>query len=125
MELEEKRLNNRSKEGFLEREIAERMIKIEALRKSIQTKEEEFREPGEGEVSFSFSPSAPASQYESLYSCLTSSLSQDSQASPTLSSPDWLSPRSTLAKSLENVTVTPPAPILVAEDSEQKRKYSR
>ena len=122
MELEEKRLNNRSKEGFLEREIAERMNKIQTLRKSIQTKEEEFREPGSAEVSFS--PSAPGAQYESLYSCLTSSLSQDSQDSPTLLSPDWLSSRSPLAKSLENITVTAPAPLL-AEDSEKKRKYSR
>ena len=131
MELEEKRLNNRSKEGLLEREIAERMTKIQALRQSIQSKEEEFSDPGPGpglaglsssSSSFSFSPSAPASQYESLYSCLTSSVSQASTASPSPPSQDWQSCRSVLAKSMESLT--PAAPV-VAEDSSEKMKYSR
>ena len=141
MQLEEKRLENRSKEGLLEREIAEKMNTIQALRKSIQSKEEELKDPPALTSSLSltsFPPSAPGGesppQYESLYSGLAASLSQETEGQPdspqqcgasdeadcpTLPSQAWLGPRSNLAKSLENVATVP----VTAE--KERKKYSR
>ena len=139
MQLEEKRLENRSKEGLLEREIAEKMNTIQALRKSIQSKEEELNDPPALTSSLSltsFPPSAPGResppQYESLYSGLAASLSQETETdSPqqcggsheadcaTLPSQAWLGPRSNLAKSLENVATVPVTAV------KERKKYSR
>ena len=127
MELEDKRLENRSKEGLIEREIAERLNKIQDLKKSIESKEEEFSNSRLEARSFSVSSTSPSAppQYESLYSCLASSLSQEPEGqqqgieevdSASQAPQAWLGSRPNLAKSMESLT--PPVPT-------ERKNYSR
>ena len=125
MELEEKRFENRSKEGLIERELAERMTLINDLRESIQSKEVEFCDR-KISVSSCYPPSAPADHYEPLYNLPTSPAHSHQLEEPSQPSPTYLSPASKtcLGKSMDSLTSSEAAGT-THKATHSRRKYVR
>ena len=125
MELEEKRLENRMREGVIERDLSDQMSKIEDLKQSIQNKEEEFSDPmvtRKTSVSSSFSPSAPAVLYESIYSSQSQPSTEDSLASPSSTQPSL---NSSLGKSMDCLATSASPGTRRTRTPGNRRKYER
>ena len=114
MELEDKRLDHRSKEGLIERDLAERMNKIESLRQSIKNKEEEFCD--KTSASSPFLPSAPADLYDPIF--LTSTR-QEEQPQPVPS----ISSTAHRGKSMDSLMTSAASPTAGTRSAVTRRKY--